>query len=77
MEVKTTMKLLNKKTGVGKEKKDWYLAQFLDNEEKHINFFVSKDIYSNLKENNTYNISVRLYYDLKAKKYNAFFKVVI
>lgn len=59
-----------KKTGENSKNQKWYLISILDGEnDKHLNFFVKKEDYEQLKEDNIYRFYISLKYDLKSKTY--------
>jgi len=72
----STLKLNGTKTGKNEDGKYWYLLKLLDNEDKHINIFVTKSDFDKVQIGNSYTISFTLYYNLKKEKYFLSGKVV-
>lgn len=75
MNFESTLKLVNKKEGKSNNK-SWYLLQFLDNEDKHINIFSNKEDYDKCLKDKFYIVSFNIYYNLKQQKYFLSGKVV-
>lgn len=62
--------LVYKKTGENSKKQPWYLISILDGEtDRHLNFFVTKEVYEKLQEDGIYRFYISLKYDLKSKVY--------
>lgn len=57
------------KTGKTNDGKQWYLIKLVDNTDKHINIFDSKQSFEMVKTGCDYIVSFSLYYDLKLKQY--------
>lgn len=62
--------IVGRKTGKKKDGKDWYLLSIQDLEnDRHLNFFVSKRIYDDTKDETIYRFILSLTYNLKTKQH--------